>query len=287
MKNYRDRQIYIGREEIDYVAYKCLEDEFQIIPVKDPEEYQENDFIQRAENKEVTIPNWIIDVYGLDGINIQREMDEKRIVHCKAKKQKDFQIPKQLFVDQAPRHKMTSIGIYKAGAGRLSLPYMFFEEAMITVHRHLDYMELDMIKCEERKCLPYLEELSDFGILHDFYGKSLQNIVGSCYYYRVVGKTIPIPKQFAKRDIEVFISDHASHKVYLIPVDSISASEETKEQVKDKDVDDSILQSLQQIMESSKKITEKYEQTRKMKEEIEEKQKEFDALKEKMLEILN
>jgi len=69
-------------------------------------------------------------------------------------------------------------------------------------------------------------------------------------------------------------------------VDSISASEETKEQVKDKDVDDSILQSLQQIMESSKKITEKYEQTRKMKEEIEEKQKKFDALKEKMLEIL-
>lgn len=65
MKNYRDRQIYIGREEIDYVAYKCLENEFQIIPVKDPEEYQENDFIQRAENKEVTIPNWIIDVYGL------------------------------------------------------------------------------------------------------------------------------------------------------------------------------------------------------------------------------
>ena len=57
MKNYRDRQIYIGREEIDYVAYKCLENEFQIIPVKDPEEYQENDFIQRAENKEVTIPN--------------------------------------------------------------------------------------------------------------------------------------------------------------------------------------------------------------------------------------
>lgn len=169
----------------------------------------------------------------------------------------------------------------------LRLPYMFFEEAMITVHRHQDYMELDMIKCEERKCLPYLEELSDFGILHDFYGKSLQNIVGACYYYRVVGKTIPIPKQFAKRDIEVFISDHASHKVYLIPVDSISASEETKEQVKDKDVDDSILQSLQQIMESSKKITEKYEQTRKMKEEIEEKQKEFDALKEKMLEILN
>ena len=41
MKNYRDRQIYIGREEIDYVAYKCLEDEFQIIPVKNPEEYQE------------------------------------------------------------------------------------------------------------------------------------------------------------------------------------------------------------------------------------------------------
>ena len=76
MKNYRDRQIYIGREEIDYVAYKCLENEFQIIPVKDPEEYQENDFIQRAENKEVTIPNWIIDVYGLDGINIQGEMDE-------------------------------------------------------------------------------------------------------------------------------------------------------------------------------------------------------------------
>lgn len=27
MKNYRDRQIYIGREEIDYVAYKCLENE--------------------------------------------------------------------------------------------------------------------------------------------------------------------------------------------------------------------------------------------------------------------
>lgn len=287
MKNYRDRQIYIGREEIDYVAYKCLEDEFQIIPVKDPEEYQENDFIQRSENKEVTIPNWIIDVYGLDGINIQGEMDENRIVHCKAKKQKDFQIPKQLFVDQAPRHKMTSIGIYKAGVGRLSLPYMFFEEAMITVHRHLDYMELDMIKCEERKCLPYLEELSDFGILHDFYGKSLQNIVGACYYYRVVGKTIAIPKQFAKRDIEVFISDYASHKVYLIPVDSVSASEETKEQVKDRDVDDSILQSLQQIMESSKMITEKYEQTKKMKEEIEEKQKKFDAIKEKMLEILN
>lgn len=148
-------------------------------------------------------------------------MDENRVVHCKAKKQKDFQIPKQSFVDQSPRHKMTSIGIYKAGAGRLSLPYMFFEEAMITVHRHQDYMELDMIKCEERKCLPYLEELSDFGILHDFYGKSLQNIVGACYYYRVVGKTIPIPKQFANRDIEVFISDHASHKVYLIPVTHI------------------------------------------------------------------
>lgn len=126
MKNYRDRQIYIGREEIDYVAYKCLENEFQIIPVKDPEEYQENDFIQRAENKEVTIPNWIIDVYGLDGINIQGEMDDNRVVHCKAKKQKDFQIPKQSFVDQSPRHKMTSIGIYKAGVGRLSLPYMYF-----------------------------------------------------------------------------------------------------------------------------------------------------------------
>lgn len=286
MKNYRNTQVYIGREEIDYVAYKCLDEEFQIIPIENPEDYKENDFIQRAENKEVTIPNWICKVYDLDHTILENSMDENRIVHCRAKKRMEFQIPKQTFIDHTPKGKMTSLGVYEAKKTCLRLPYVFFEESMVTVHKYNDYIELAPILVNNRKNLPYLEGESTYETLQDYYGKSLQNLVGACYFYRNVGNKLPLPAQFSRRKFEVFVTDADDHRVYLIPVDSVSASETSAEKASSQEVDDSIMRSLNQILESSRLITQKYEETKKMKEEIEQKQKELEELKTKMIEIL-
>ena len=276
-EKYSNKQVYIGRN-VDYVDYECSKDGFTIIPLEKPEDAKV--FLQKAGNKAITLPEWVVKVYGLKDVDVKGEKD-KHGIHCKYKQKMEFQIPKHSMVDQKPRGNLISIGVYESSAGVLSLPYQFFEEVMVTVHVINDYLELSPIGCAERKNLPYLGTESDYNTLIDYYGKSLQNANGHSIFYRTISKKFHIPAQFGKRKLEVFLSDTPDRKVYVIPLDS------TVYPQKEPQVDDLIMDSLKQITQSSQRITEKYEETKKLRDEINEKLNKIEKMRQKMLSIMD